>query len=213
MWSASKWYKHKIWLQVVKSLSFSKVYCRCCQSSVPASCGRSHTGTPLPLCPSNTLSMCSESLPETHTDERVRAWMCVLRVSGSNCDVVGLWTEVSVFSAAGGRLHSPDSGWLLAAGDGPEAGQRRLSLPPEPELPAPGPLRSGRTALARTWACWHGDTRSGVTWEGQVRTVTHRMSTCWDLSKTLLESCFLKNQREFYKLVNNFKLHKEIQLL
>lgn len=142
----------------------------------------------------------------------------VSRGCGSGArDVVGLWIKVSVFSssgsAAGGRLRSPGSGWLLAAGDGPAAGQRRLSLPPEPELPAPGPLRSGRTALARTWACWHGDSRSGVTWEGQVRTVTHRMSTCWDLSKTLLESCFLKNQREFYKLVNNFKLHKEIQLL
>lgn len=167
MWSASKWYKHKIWLQVVKhpnSLSFSKVCCRCCQSSVPASCGRSHTDTPLSLCPSNTLSMCFQR-KVTHTDEWARAWLCVLRVSGSNSgwDVVGLWIEVSVFSAAGGRLRSPCSRWLLAAGDGPATGQRRLSLPPEPELPGPGPLCSGRTALARTWAYWHGNSRSGVT--------------------------------------------------
>lgn len=81
-------------------------------------------------------------------------------------DVVGLWIKVSVFfasgSPAGGRLRSPSSRGLLAVGRGPAVGQGWVSLPSEPELPAPGPLRTGRTALALTCVCWHSNSRSGV---------------------------------------------------
>lgn len=73
------------------------------------------------------------------------------------CDVVGLWIEVSVFSAsgspAGRRLCSPRSRWFLPPGDGPASGQRWISIPSEPELPAAGPICSGRTENTIVWVC------------------------------------------------------------